>query len=394
MGLCLSLVIIAITATFAITMVFSKQIYNGIISNISQRSKNLEGTEEINKIIVNNFYGDLSSYNNNLGSALAEGYVDSLNDSNCRYMTASEYAEYKNELENGITGAGVEATYNYKTDELVVTCVYEGSPAENEGLLYGDVISAVGGVPVTRSNYRELCREFTGGKLQNVKIEYVRNNETKTAEPMLGFSIPSVTGHVEGTVGYVRISGFNKSTAAELKTILDSFKELGAEGVVIDLRNVSGGTIKYAAEAVDVIVPGSNGCIAIARNSKGKDENFPSESSSFAYTFAVLINSGTSGPAELFACDMRELKQAMLIGTRTAGVGTMQSIFTLDDGGAILLTVALVIPAADESLIYDGTGVAPTPSMEIPLNGEDENVMLLSGTQDNQLSTAMSILSQ
>ena len=90
-GFCLSLVITAIAATFAITMVFSKQIYNGIISNISQRSQSFDSAEEINRIISNYFYGNLNEYNNNLGSSIAKGYVNGLNDSNSLYMTAGEY---------------------------------------------------------------------------------------------------------------------------------------------------------------------------------------------------------------------------------------------------------------------------------------------------------------
>ncbi|MCR5522288.1 MAG: PDZ domain-containing protein [Clostridia bacterium] len=389
-GLSLSLIILAVTATFALTMVFSRQIYNRIISNISQRSHTYEAAEEINKIISNNFYGDLREYNNNLGSYLAEGYVKSLNDPNSVYMNASEYAEYNALLEQGQTGVGIDTAYDYTDGRLKITRVYAGSPAEAEGLQVGDVITAVNNEAVNRSSFVLLQKSFYGSKLQTVKIEYLRNDETKTAEPMLGFVIPSVTGSVEGTVGYARITRFYKNTADELRSVLENFKSLDAEGVVIDLRSTSEGTIKYAADALDVILPGSADCIALAKYNNDEVTTFTPESSSFNFNFAVLIDSQTSGPAELFAADMRALKQAQLIGTVTAGVGTMQSVYNLDNGGALLLTVALIIPAGDESFVYDGVGISPT----IEVESDYSQSVLLDSAQDAPLRKAFSLLAQ
>ena len=107
--------------------------------------------------------------------------------------------------------------------------------------------------------------------------------------------------------------------------------------------------------------------------------------------FAVLVNGATSGPAELFACDLRDICQAQIIGTRTAGVGTMQELFTLDDGGAVLLTVALVEPKAGESAVYNGTGIEPTIEVNLS-SGFGTNLSLLTAEEDTQLSTALNML--
>ena len=112
LGLCISLIIIAITATFAITMVTSQQIFDSIISNISQRSQTYESVDEISKIISNYFYGSVDDQNR-LNSALAEGYVNGLGDSNSVYLNSSEFAAYTAKLEGGVTGIGVETAYDY-----------------------------------------------------------------------------------------------------------------------------------------------------------------------------------------------------------------------------------------------------------------------------------------
>lgn len=393
LGLCLSLIITFVALTFSVTMVYSKQIYNSIISNISQRAQTYEGAEEINKIISNYYYGDLNEYNKNLSSALAEGYVNGLKDANSVYMTSEEYIEWKDRLENGITGAGIETSYNFLTNQFVISYVYDGSPAQRAGIEAGDIITAVDNVVVTRFNYKSLAKKFYGTKLQTVSVEYRREDFTKTEQILMGFTIPSVTGEINGEVGYVRISRFYANTAEELEKVLTEMKEAGVTGVIFDLRNTKEGTIKYAASAIDVVVPNISGSIAVARDKNGNDkERFTAQSSHFTMKFVVLINSGTTGPAELFACNLRDISYAQLVGSTTAGIGTMQEVFTLDDGSAILLTVALVIPKNGEEAVYDKVGVAPT--LEVTLMGDDSDLLMIDEEDDNQLQAALNILTQ
>ncbi len=391
-GLCISLVIIFVTLTFAITMVASKQIFSGIMNNISQRSQAYESVDEISQIVSNYFYGSVSDQNK-LNAALTEGYVNGLGDSNSAYLNAAEYASYTAMIEGGVTGAGIETAYDYQNAELLVTYVYEGSPAEKAGIKALDVITAVGNTTVTMSNFAQLQNMLYGSLLSSVSVEYERDGETKVAEIMLGFSIPGVKSKAYGNVGYIKISGFYKNTASEFKAAVEKLIENGAESLVFDVRDVSSGTIDYAAQVIDVIVPAISDNIAVAKDKNGnvyKDKIYTAENSSISMPFAVLVNGGTSGPAELFACDMRDISQAHIIGTKTAGNGTMQELFALEDGGAVLLTVALVEPKGGAAAVYDKVGVVPT--VEVTLNASSYNADLLSTEQDNQLSTALNML--
>ena len=394
LGVCISLIIVAITATFSITMVASQQIYNKIISNISQRSQIYYSVDEINQVVLNNYYGSVEDIKN-LNAALAEGYINGLDDSGSRYLTAAEYSAYTAKLEGGVTGIGVETAYNYVTGQFVITHVYAGSPAENVGLKSGDVITAIQNETVTRSNYAALQENLYGNMLSSVQIEFERGEETKIVDAMLGFSIPGVRGGLKGDVGYIRINGFYKNTADEFKKLIVSLEEQGAESFVFDVRNTSEGTIDYAAEVIDVIVPTVSGNIAVAKKNNGEIYNnkvYTSENSSVNKPIAVLVNSGTAGPAELFACDLRDISQAYVIGTTTAGIGTMQELFPLEDGGAVLLTVALIEPKNGADAVYNEKGVEPTVEVTL-LTGDESNIELLASEQDNQLVTAINMLS-
>ncbi len=393
LGLCISLVIMSIAATFSITMVVSKNIYNKIIGNISQRSQMYASVDEINQIISNNFYGTVED-SNLLSASLSEGYINGLGDPASRYMTSQEYTEYISRLEGGVTGIGVETAFDYQNNRFVITHVYEGSPAETAGLKTGDVITAIANTTVNRSNHAKLSQSLYGNILTSVEIEFERDGETKTVEPLLGFTMPSIIGRLEGNVGYIRISGFYKSTAEEFENEIRKLTEAGAESFVFDVRGTSEGTIDYAAKTIDVIVPAISGNIAVAKDKDGevyRDKIYTAESSSINNPIAVLVNGGTSGAAELFACDLRDISQAAVIGTKTAGVGTMQELFTLESGGAILLTVALVEPKNGAAAVYDGTGIEPSVTVTL-VSGEETNVALLTPEQDNQLTTAINML--
>ncbi|MBQ2846839.1 MAG: PDZ domain-containing protein [Clostridia bacterium] len=393
LGLCISLIIISITATFAVTMVVSKQIYNGIIGNISQRSQTYESLEEISGIVNNYFYGtDVEQ--SRLNAALVNGYVEGLGDYNSAYLNASDYAEYTAVMEGGLTGIGVETAYDYQKGSFVITHVYEGSPAEKAGLKALDVITAVDNTAVTMANYSQMNAKLYGSMLSAVQVEYERDGETKTVEPMTGFSIPSVSGRLESNVGYIKINGFYKNTASEFKETAEKLIEQGAESMIFDVRNTYSGTIDFAAQVIDVIVPAISDNIAVAKGKDGnvyKNKVYTAENYSITMPFVVLVNSTTSGPAELFACDLRDISQAQIVGTKTAGIGTMQELFTLEDGGAVLLTVALVEPKGGAAAVYNGTGIMPT--VEVTLNaGYTANLGLLTAEEDNQLSTALNML--
>lgn len=393
LGICIALIAITAAATFSATMVFSKSIYNKLIGNISQRSQMYSSIDEINQIVNNYFYG--STQNSNLiNASLSDGYVNGLGDSASRYMTAEEYSEYTARLEGGVTGIGVETAYDYQNNKFVITHVYAESPAETAGLLKGDVITAIGNVTVTRKNYALLSENLFGSILSSVEIEYERGGETKTVEPLLGFSLPSVIGRAEGNVGYIRINGFYKNTAKEFKAEIDRLTTAGVESFVFDVRNTSDGSIDYAAQVIDVIVPAISGNIAVAKDKNGeiyKNKIYTAEYSSVNKPIAVLVNGATSGPAELFACDLRDISQALIVGTKTAGIGTMQELFTLENGGAILLTVALVEPKNGADAVYDGKGIEPGVNVTL-LSGDDSNISLLTVEQDNQLTTAINLL--
>ena len=169
--------------------------------------------------------------------------------------------------------------------------------------------------------------------------------------------------------------------------------ENGVKSVIFDVRNNDTGLITNAVKCIDMLVPvASEGTSAIA-TAVDKDgnviETFTSDSNSVRFSMVVLVNSNTTGAAELFACDLRDFGMAQLVGTRTAGNGTMQKVFELSDGSAVVLTVAKILPYKSDS--YNGVGIEPTHTVELSAE-QNSRLELLPLEEDTQYLKAVELL--
>lgn len=391
LGLALALVFISVAATVAITMSLTMRTYNAIIKDLPSRSKLYSAVSELDDIVRNNYYGEIND--SLLNAELSGGYADGLGDKYSRYLTAADYSVYKDEMDGKKIGIGVIAFYNPSDMSIYVAEVSENSPAAISGLQKGDKITHIDEEAVSVYNYTELLKKLTGDRLSTVTVTYVRGEESKTVSVVKGYSAQSVYSGLNGSVGYLKITDFYATTASQLKTAVDSLVKQGATGLIFDLRGTANGLVTHAASALDVLVPvASEGSGALA-TAVAKDgsvrKTFTAEAESISMPMIVLIDSDTAGPAELFACDLRDYGKAQLVGEKTAGNGTMQEAFALSDGGAILLTTAIVQPYISES--YHKVGLEP--DIEVDLRGEKRaRLPLLALSDDDQYQKAFTLL--
>ena len=132
LGLAIALIIVSVTATFAITMSVSQRIYNNLITDLPDRAQMYSAVEEIDEIIRSKYYGEIDQ--NVLDSNLENGYVKGLGDQYSYYMSAEEYSTYYDKLEGKSSGVGIETQLDTETGYILVTEVYPGSSAQAAGL--------------------------------------------------------------------------------------------------------------------------------------------------------------------------------------------------------------------------------------------------------------------
>lgn len=391
LGLALSLIFLSVALAVTLTMTFSLQIYNGIIKDVADRSNLYSTVSEIDDLVRENYFGELNE--NFLNTMMSDGFVEGVGDRYSYYMTATEYADYLDEDKGNKGGIGIIAVYDSQNNNIYVSEVSAKSPAQVQGIQKGDVITAVDSVKVTPSNYEELIKKLDGEKLTNVQVTFKRGETEKTVSVARGYSAQSVYYSVTDKVGYIKITAFYSTTVDQLKDALDYMSKNSVTGIVFDLRNTNTGLIRNAVECIDVIAPVATegtGALATAVDKDGKTiETFTSDSDSRSFAMSILVNSNTSGAAELFACDLRDFGIAQLVGTKTAGNGTMQKVFKLRDGSAVALTVAKVIPYKSES--FNGAGLEPDHKIELTAE-QNSRLPMLSLAKDAQYQKALELV--
>lgn len=392
LGLAISLIFLSVALAVTMTMVFSLNIYNGIIKDVADRSNLYSTVSEIDDLVRKNYFGELNE--NFLNTMMSDGFVEGVGDRYSYYMTANEYADYLDEDKGNKGGIGIIAVYDSENNNIYVSEVSAKSPAEVQGIKKGDVITAVDSVKVTSSNYEELIKKLDGEKLTNVQVTFKSGETEKTVSVARGYSAQSVYYSISNKVGYVKITAFYSTTVDQLEDALDYMSKNSVTAVVLDVRNTSTGLMRNAVACVDLIAPVATegtGALATAVDKDGKTiETFTSDSDSKSFVMSVLVNGNTSGAAELFACDLRDFGIAGLVGTKTAGNGTMQKVFELSDGSAVALTVAKIIPYKSDS--FNGTGLEPDHKVELTAE-QNLRLPMLQLADDPQYQKAVSIVS-
>ncbi len=391
LGLAISCIFLAVALAVSITMMVSMGIYNSMIKDVAERSGVHSTVADIDELIRKNYFGEINE--NLLKTMISDGYVEGIGDRYSSYMTATEYIDYKEEEKGNKGGIGVIAVYDSLNNNIYVSEVSENSPAFLQGIQKGDVITAVDSINVRPSNYEELLQMLNGEKLTNVQVTFEHDGKSNTVSVARGYSAQTVYYSINNNIGYIKITAFYSTTAEQLEKALKYMNEKGVTSVIFDVRNNSTGLIPNVVQCIDMLVPvATEGTTAIATaiDKDGKSiETFTSDSKSSSLGMVVLVNSKTSGAAELFACDLRDFGIAQLVGDKTAGNGTMQQIFELNDGSAVSLTVARILPYKSES--YNGVGIEPDYKVELTVE-QFSRLEMLSLDEDPQYKKAMSLL--
>jgi carboxyl-terminal processing protease len=294
--------------------------------------------------------------------AAISGMLASL-DPHSEYMSAKSFSDVQVQTHGEFGGVGIRVTIEGGRPK--VTAPIDGTPAARAGILADDVITHLDGQPLVGLTISQVADRMRGPASTTVRLTIERRGQVKPIELKIvreTIRVPSVFFHREGAdVGYIRITRFNYQTADGLETALRELARHDLTGYVLDLRNNPGGLIDQA-----VTVAGSfldKGEIVSLR---GRD---PADAESFdAATgrgdqirkkpLIVLINGGSASSAEIVAGALQDHKRATILGTRSYGKGSVQTIVPLGGGnGGLRLTTARYFTPAGRSI--QARGIVP-----------------------------------
>ena len=387
LGAALALMFIITAVTFSITMVFSRQTFSTTVTNISEREAMYDKLSEIDSYVRANYYGTIDE--TYLNDYLSMGYIAGLSDRYAAYYSAEDYAKLQQENAGEIVGIGIRATKN-ESGFIQVTEVYPDSPAEEAGILAGDLIVKVNDIDVSADTYETAITEI-GGKAGTKLSMTVRsdNKDREISEITRRVVVtPTVYPKMIGTAGYIKIVDFNENTYDQFKKAVEDLLGQGAQSFIFDLRNNTGGLIDPAIKMLDMLLP--EGTIATATYRDGSTEVLgTSDANCIDKPMVALTNESTASAAELFTQALRDYGVAKSVGTTTYGKGVMQVTHSLKDGSAVRITVAKYNPPKSEN--YDGVGIKP--DYEVTLSEDQQkNFDNLDETTDPQLQKALELV--
>ena len=308
-----------------------------------------------------------------------KGMIESLEDPHSRWMDPGTYKEMETEKEGKFGGLGIQITI--KDNFLTIVSPLEGTPASKAGIEPGDRIIRIEGKSTEGITLTEAMEKLRGEPGTQVKITIQREGEKKYLEFNLTRAIikfPNIKQRVlPNDVGYIKITGFtNENTDEDLKGALVRLKDRKIEGLILDLRYNPGGLLAQAVEVADEFL--DSGVIV---STKGRDSSqnqiYHARPGGGAVDIplVVLINGGSASASEIVAGAIKDHNRGILIGTKSFGKGTVQSIIPLTNEGAIALTTAKYYTPSGESI--EGKGIEPYMKVEAFKPTEEEKNTLV-----------------
>ena len=271
--------------------------------------------------------------------AAAEAMIASLGDRWSYYISAEEYAAHLERQSNSYVGIGVTIQERQDGMGLNVVAVTPGGPAEEAGILAGDIITRADATSLEGMTTTDVRKLIMGEKNTSVVLTILRGEETLEISVMRKVIHSKVADGQMLTedIGYVVISNFHDGAGEETIGQVEKLLEEGAKKIIFDVRNNPGGYVDEMVETLDYLLP--EGPLFRGVNYRGKEDIDESDAECLEIPMAVLINGNTYSAAEFFAAALVEYDWAVSVGEPTCGKGYYQTTIELGDGSAVQLSI-------------------------------------------------------
>lgn len=339
--------------------------------------RNLELFSNILSILQENYVEEIDT------EQVIEGAINGLLlslDPHSSYLTPKNFEELQDETHGSFTGIGIEITI--KEGKLTVVSPIEDTPAYNAGILVNDVIMKIGETWTKDLSPMEAIKKLRGPKGSSVTIAIEREGSDQLQEyTLVRDTIPvnSVRAFfVDRGIIYTRITNFQSHTTQDyLDSLKEHKKEQDIQAIILDLRNNPGGLLNQAVSLADLFL--DEGLIVYTKG-RTEDQNmvFKARKSStrFSVPLIVLVNEGSASASEIVAGAIQDQGRGLLLGTKTFGKGSVQTIVPLQDGAGLRMTTARYFTPSGRSIQAKGI----TPDIEVEFETVNEHSELPEGT--------------
>lgn len=346
--------------------------------------------EAIGEAIATYYVGDIDT--EKMEQGIYKGFVAAIGDPYTTYYTPDEFESFMESSSGVYAGIGVQMTVDTNDNTITVTEVFEGSPAEKAGVKQKDKIVGAEDTKLTGDDFDKAPEIIKGKPGTEVRVSIYRPSEDRYYDLTMtreNVTYPSVTHKMlEESIGYIYIRQFEELTYDQFKVSLTELQDANAKGLIIDLRNNTGGLLHITEKIADLLLP--EGVIVSTKDNTGKVEETLSDAACVDLPIVVLVNEQSASASEVLSGALKDHDRAVLVGARTFGKGIVQSIMQLTDGSALKVTTSQYFTPS--GVCIQGTGIAPDYKVSLPAE-----LMLQADVpeeEDTQLQKAIAVLKE
>jgi carboxyl-terminal processing protease len=348
-------------------------------------------TSELNLASVQQTYQQLKlNYDGTLDTTkliegASRGLAEAVGDPYTVYMDAKEAEEFNKSL-SGEIGGGIGAAIGVRNGKPTITRVIPGNPADKAGVQAGDIIIGINDEVTEDWTSDKAAEKIRGEVGTTVKLAVLRGTDTKeftiTRQEVTD---PSVQSSVEGGIGILTVRRFDKETANLARKAARSFEEQKVKGVILDLRDNGGGYLEAAQDLAGIWLKDK---VVVSERVDGKETDTlksGGETILEGVPTVVLVNGSSASASEIVAGALKDHKAALLVGEKTYGKGTVQSVIQLGGGAQLKVTIARWYTPGGKNITKEGIA----PDQEVKMSADDVNA-----GKDPQLEAAKSQLNK
>jgi carboxyl-terminal processing protease len=317
--------------------------------------------------------------------AALKGMVSKL-DPHSEFLDADSFQELEDDTEGQFGGLGLVVVL--RDGHITVVAPMEDTPGFRAGILTGDRIIKVGGKSVENQSLSDVVKQLRGDPDTQVQLTVERpstgtvKNYTLTRAVIQMDMVKDINGKKEfplddNKIGYVRITQFGEKTGDELESALQKLQAQDMKALILDLRWNPGGLLDQAVEVCQKFLP--RGQLVVSTEGRHTVEKYFAKGSGDelkGIPMIVMANLGSASAAEIVTGCLQDLHRSVVLGEKTFGKGSVQTIFPLDDGSALKLTIAKYYTPSHKVIHQHGI----TPDIFVPMSDDDEAALIIKRT--------------
>lgn len=337
--------------------------------------------DKINAVISKYYLYEDEIDTEDLVEGIYAGYTASLGDPYTAYYDEESTREFMKSISGEFGGIGATVSKKADEDEILISEVYEESPAEQAGLKEGDVLLQADGHAVSGQDLDTVVSWISGEPGTDVELRISRAGEEMDVMVTRDIIETQTVEYEmkENGIGYIRVEEFDKVTYDQFKEALDDLEGQGMNSLIIDLRGNPGGQLTTVTDMLKLFLP--EGVIVSTKDKYGNTDEITCDGDhEFKKPLAVLVDGRSASASEIFSAAIQDYGVGTIVGTQTYGKGVVQQTIDLGDGTCMKVTISEYYTPSGRSI--NGTGVTPDVEVEYEYDEEDPE-------RDNQLEKAI-----